>query len=154
MSIRDIHLINGGSVIYNGLAAITPTDGNPSGQKYTYDGGRSLQTSEYANSVSLNFGHIEVDISRTGSLEDGSGSITAANTSQEIFPELSGRNYFFFENTSNAAMYVNFEVSADTSSSYKIAAGDKLIFESGFVPDGPANVYCGTQGATFVAKQA
>jgi hypothetical protein len=154
MSVRDIHLINSGTVITNGISAITPTDGNPSGQTYLYDGGRSLKSPEYETHISLNFGHTDVDISRTGPLVNGSGSIDAANTSQQIFANLNGRNYFYFENTSSATMYVNFGSNADTSNSYKISAGETLIFDSGFVPDSAVNVYCGTQSSTFVAKQA
>ena len=154
MSVRDIHIINSGTVIYNGLAAITPTDGNPSGQKYTYDGGRSLQTAEFSTHVSLNFGHIDVDISRTGPLIDGSGSISSANTSQLIFSNLNGRNYFYFENISSVTMYVNFGDAANTTSSYKVISGETLVFDSGFVPDSDVYVYCGTQSSAFIAKQA
>jgi hypothetical protein len=146
----DIHPL--GSGFKFGGATITPTDGFPAGEIVNYNGlGMTLDAVNFPP-VNINFGHI--DISATGSLTDGSNTITTADTSQEVFAELSNRNYFYFSNISNHVMYVNFGENADTTSSYKVSSGEKIVFESGFVPSSQVNVICGTQGAAFVAKQA
>ena len=146
----DIHVL--GSGFKFGGATINPTEGFPAGENIHYAGlGMTLDAVNFPP-INVNFGHI--DISATGSLTDGSNTITTQNVSQEVFAALSGRNYFYFCNISNHIMYVNFGDPADTTSSYKVASGEKLVFESGFVPSTQINVICGTQGASFVAKQA
>jgi hypothetical protein len=149
-----IHII--GTGIVNGYSTINPTEGNPSGQKINYvSEGRSLKsdTLDYP-SIETNFGIPIIDISRPGVLVDGSATILSSNVNQQIFGSNYDRSYLYIQNKSNDNMYVDFGVTANTSSSFKIPASGNLIFDSVFIPDSTVNIICATSGAAFVAKEA
>lgn len=56
-----VHILN--SVINNGLATIKPTEGNPSGQDFTYDGGRATTlTSLDYSTIESTFGIPKVEV--------------------------------------------------------------------------------------------
>lgn len=148
------HIINGGTIKI-GSSTIQPTEGHPSGEVINYNrvDVRTFNDIEPVN-LSRNFGHYDVDISMSDSLEDGSGAIAATGISQQIFPAKSGRNYFYFKNNSTGIMHLNFGQSADTTTSYNLSASQELVFENGFVPLDAVNVYSVELSGLFVAKQA
>lgn len=56
-----VHILD--TTITNGFATIKPTEGNPSGQTYTYDGGRSTTlTSLDYTMIESNFGIPKVEV--------------------------------------------------------------------------------------------
>ena len=56
-----VHILN--TTIYNGLATITPTEGNPNGQTYTYDGGRATtSTALDYTTIESSFGIPKVEV--------------------------------------------------------------------------------------------
>jgi hypothetical protein len=56
-----VHILD--TTITNGLATIKPTEGNPSGQIYTYDGGRSTTlTSLDYTTIESTFGIPKVEV--------------------------------------------------------------------------------------------
>lgn len=148
-------IINSG-LITIGSATISPTEGNPAGQIKTYnrDGTRTFSSIPEPVGLGRNFGYELVDASMSDSLEDASSYIATTGVSQEVFPEKSGRNYFYFRNNSTGIMYLNFGADADTTSSYKIDAGSELVFENNFVPLDTVNVFSTELSGLFVAKQA
>lgn len=86
-----------------------------------------------------------------GPLADGSGTCTGST--QAVFAANASRRYLLIQNISDTAIYVNFGADADTDShSVKLAAGDTLVFETGFVPTSAVNIL-GTATKKFVAKQ-
>jgi len=149
-----IHII--GTGIVNGYSTINPTEGNPSGQIINYvSEGRSLtsDTLDYP-AIKTGFGIPIVDISRPSVFSDGSSTILSSNVNQQIFGSNYDRSYLYIQNKSNDNMYVDFGVTANTSSSFKIPASGNLIFDSVFIPDSTVNIICATSGAAFVAKEA
>lgn len=56
-----VHILD--TTIYNGLATIKPTDGNPNGQIFTYDGGRATTlTSLDYTTIESTFGIPKVEV--------------------------------------------------------------------------------------------
>jgi|GEM_PF-1583582 len=148
-----IHIIGAG--IVNGYSTINPTEGNPSGQiiNYVSEGRATVSNTLDYPYVEKSFGIPVVDISRPAVFADGSSTILASNTSQQIFSTNDDRHYLYFQNESANAMYVDFGVPANTTSSFKIPASGNLIFDSVFVPSSTVNIICATSGARFIAKE-
>lgn len=87
-------------------------------------------------------------------LTDHSGTITAANTSQQIMAANPARQYLLFENISSKPMWVNFGVAAVTTQpSILVNGGGSLIMEGPTVSSEVLNVICATVGVAFVAKE-
>jgi hypothetical protein len=149
-----VHIIGAG--IVNGYSTINPTEGNPSGQTINYvSEGRATKsdTLDYP-AIERSFAIPIVDISRPAVFSDGSSTILASNTSQQIFSPNDDRHYLYFQNESGNDMYVDFGIPANTTSSFKIPASGNLIFDSAFIPASTVNIICATSGARFIAKEA
>ena len=91
--------------------------------------------------------------SRQGAFTNRSGTITTGGTSQNIAAYHADRNYFFFQNISDVAMYLNFSADATTSSILVAANGGSFTCDN-FAPINPINVLCATTGKKFVAFEA
>lgn len=90
----------------------------------------------------------------TDTYTDGSGSIVAGATSQQVFAANSARRYFFFLNLSDTDMWINFGSAAVADQpSIKIPANGGF-FEPLVSSDEAVHVICATLGKKFVAKQA
>lgn len=89
-------------------------------------------------------------------LVDRSGTITTNNTSQQVAAANPNRTYFFFENVSNAAMWVNFGSAATlTQPSILVSAnGGSFVFEGPTVSSDAVFVICANAGKAFTAKEA
>ena len=148
-----VHIIGAGVV--NGYSTINPTEGNPSGQiiNYVSEGRATISNTLDYPYVEKSFGIPVVDISRPAVFADGSSTIVASNTSQQVFSINDDRHYLYFQNESANAMYVDFGVAANTNTSFKIPASGNLIFDSVFVPSSAVNIISATSGARFIAKE-
>lgn len=94
----------------------------------------------------------------SGALGDGSGTITAGGTSQEVFPADTGRQYLLIQNVSAGDLWINFGIAAVVSQpSIKLAAGAAIEFSAagtGVVPTSTINIIGATTGQAFTAKEA
>lgn len=89
-----------------------------------------------------------------GTLTDRSGTITAGGTAQTVAAALATRKYFFFQNLSDTAMYINFGVVAvGDQPSILIAAGASYENPPHFCPVGLISLMCATTGKKFVCKE-
>lgn len=91
-----------------------------------------------------------------GRLSDRSGTITTANTSQQLAAVNASRTYLLIQNQSATDLYFNFGIPAVVGRpSIKLAAGSTFTMESaGFVPTEAVNIIGATVGQVFVAKEA
>lgn len=94
----------------------------------------------------------------SGALGDGSGTITAGGTSQQVFPADTGRQYLLIQNVSDGDLWVNFGIAAVVGQpSIKLLASGSLEFSSagtGVVPTSTVNIIGATTGKAFTAKEA
>jgi len=91
----------------------------------------------------------------TGSLTDGSGTITTASTSQQIFAANSARKYLFIQNSSVNNMWINFTSAAILGQpSILISPGSVFTMENNFISNEAINIIGATANATFTAKEA
>lgn len=94
----------------------------------------------------------------SGGLIDGSGTITAGATAQQVFTQNTGRQYLLIQNISTGDLWVNFGVTAvQLQPSIKLVAGASVEFSSagtGVVPTALVSIIGATTGQAFVAKQA
>jgi len=89
-----------------------------------------------------------------GTLTDGSGTITTANTSQQVFAANSNRRYLLLQNISSATLWFNFTSAATTAQpSLQLPSGASFVMEGSFVSTEAVNIIGGTAGQAFVAKQ-
>jgi len=89
-----------------------------------------------------------------GTLTDGSGTITTANTSQQVFAANPNRRYLLLQNISSATLWFNFTTAATTAQpSLQLTSGASFVMESSFVSTEVVNIIGGTAGQAFVAKQ-
>lgn len=87
-------------------------------------------------------------------LTDGSGTLTAAGTSQQVFAQNTGRQYLLLQNVSTGDLWVNFGTPAvESQPSIKLVAGASMEFYAGFVPSGAVHIRGAAAGQAFVAKQ-
>lgn len=91
-----------------------------------------------------------------GALTDGSGTLTAGGTSQQVFAANTSRKYLLVQNNSAEAMWVNFGVAAVTTQpSIQLGPnGGSIEYEDNFVPSGTVNIIGATTSDVFTAKQA
>lgn len=93
-----------------------------------------------------------ITVGRTGTISTYNGSISSANTSQQIVASNSSRKYFAVQNNSDTDMYVGVGYTPTTTiGAYLASGGGSLVFESGFVPTQAINILCTTSGKNFVA---
>lgn len=76
-------------------------------------------------------------------------TITAGGTSQQVAAFNSGRQFFFFQNTSDTAMWLNFGANAATNVGIQVAPGATYTFPVDFTTTRAINVICTTTGKTF-----
>lgn len=87
-------------------------------------------------------------------LTDRSGTITVANTSQQIAAANADRNYFIFQNISDKPMWINFGAVANASQpSFRIDPGGSQSWEGATLTSDAVNVFCANAGKAFTAKE-
>lgn len=90
----------------------------------------------------------------TGTYVDGSGTIAAGGTAEEVFAANASRKYLFITNPSDTEMWINFGVAAVASQPSIRLAPNGGYFEP-LVPSGQSvSIFCATTGKAFVAKEA
>ena len=89
-----------------------------------------------------------------GTLTDGSGTITTANTSQQVFAANSNRRYLLIQNQSAANLWFNFTSAAvEGEPSILLAPNQGFVMEHNFVSTEAVYIIGGTAGQAFTAKQ-
>lgn len=89
----------------------------------------------------------------TGTLQDASGSIVTGGTSQVALPASVEREYLYFQNVSDTAMWLDFEEPAVAGHpSILVPAGG--TYEPKFVDRRALNVLCATTGKSYTCKWA
>lgn len=94
-------------------------------------------------------------ITRVNSYRDGSGTLTAGGTSQQVFPVDASRTYLMCQNpiTATETLFINFGATASTTAgSIELAAGGTISFHGSAVPTTTVNVNAATTGHRFVCK--
>lgn len=90
----------------------------------------------------------------TGTLTDGSGTITTANASQQVAVANANRRYLYIQNNSDTAMWCNFTTVAIVGQpSIQIAAGASFIMENSAVSTEAVNCIGTLAGKSFTLKQ-
>lgn len=90
----------------------------------------------------------------SGAPTDRSGTVTLGGTAQQIMAANATRTYFFFENPSDTAMWINFGATAvATQPSILIAPGASYENPSHFCPNGTVSMICATTSKVFTAKE-
>lgn len=80
-------------------------------------------------------------------------TITAANTSQQVFPNTK-RSYLEIQNNSDTDMWLKIGGTPSVGVGFKLAAnGGSYSVESGFIPQGEVNLICSIAGKAFYAVQ-
>lgn len=89
-------------------------------------------------------------------LTDRSGTLTAANTSQQLAPANPGRRYLLIENLASEVMWINFGAAATQSEpSIQLAAnGGTFVMEGSVVSTEAVYVIATTAGHAWTAKEA
>lgn len=92
-----------------------------------------------------------------GALTDGSGTITAGGTSQEVFEQKPDRQYLLIQNVGDDDLWVNFDIDAvESQPSILLASGAALEFSAagtGIVPTASVNIIGATTDQPFTAKE-
>ena len=97
---------------------------------------------------------MQIDAQVRGSLVDRSGSITTANTSQQVMPANPRRSYLLFQNTSSGDLWIDLNVPAVASTpAIRVVASGSMVWQRSFIPTDALNVIGATAGATFTAKE-
>ena len=91
----------------------------------------------------------------TGTLTDGSGTITSGGTSQQIFASNGTRKYLLIVNNSTAVEWINFTTAAVAAQpSIQIAPnGGSYFMSAGAVSTEAVNIIGATTAQSFTAKQ-
>lgn len=92
----------------------------------------------------------------TGTLTDGSGTITTGGTAQLVFAANPNRRYLLIQNQSSGVLWFNWTATAvEGQPSAQLAAnGGSFVMESGFVSTEAISIIGATTGQAFTAKQA
>jgi hypothetical protein len=90
-----------------------------------------------------------------GAVSDGSGTITAGGTAQNLFGGTTPVNGYLVQNTSNAVMWINDTGAAATAggSSFVINPASEIVSPPGYKPPGALSIFCATTGQTFAARK-
>ena len=90
----------------------------------------------------------------SGALTDGSGTVTTASTSQQIFAANASRRYFMLQNNSATPLWFNFTAAAVLSEPSVILQPNASFFmESNYISNEAINIIGATAGASFTAKE-
>jgi hypothetical protein len=93
-----------------------------------------------------------------GTLVDGSGTLAAGSTSQEVFGQNTGRQYLFIQNISAGTLWFDFDIDAvENQPSIRLLTNEAFEFaagSTGAVPTASVNIIGATLGQAFVAKEA
>lgn len=91
---------------------------------------------------------------KQGALTDHSGTIAAANTSQQVMAANAARRYLLVQNLDTSEdLWIDFTADAvESEPSLKIAPGQSFVQESGFVSTEAVNVIAATVGHAFAVK--
>jgi hypothetical protein len=93
-------------------------------------------------------------ITSTGTLTDGSGTVTAGGTAQTVFAANAARRYLLIQNNSTSALWVNFTATAVAGQpSLQLAAGQAFVMENGTVSTEAISIIGATTGQAFTAKE-
>lgn len=90
------------------------------------------------------------------SIIDGSGTVTAGGTSQQVFAINTNRSYLMCQNPTTATETLFFNLSAaasTTAGSLELAPGGSVTFGPGVAPNAAVFVTAVTTGHRFVCKQ-
>ena len=94
---------------------------------------------------------------RSATITDGSGTVATGGTSQQVFAANAARTYLTCQNpvAASETLFVNIGAAASTTagSSYELAAGASLTFQTNFIPTGAVNVTAVTSTHKFICKQ-
>ncbi len=89
-----------------------------------------------------------------GPTTDRSGTITAANTSQEVMAANAARKYLSIQNVSDKSLWFNFTVDAVLDQpSHELKPGDAFVMEGSFVSTEKITIISGFMGRAFTAKE-
>lgn len=91
-----------------------------------------------------------------GALTDRSGTLSVANTTQQIAGSNTARKYIFVQNpiAASETLLVDFDGNAAAGSSFELAPGGFVEFSTpDFVPTGAVHVNAATQGHVFIGKE-
>lgn len=117
-------------------------------------GNVSVIDSVLATTISGGVVHVSLS-SSAGSLTDGSGTIAAGGTSQQIFAANASRKYLLIENISSGDLWFNFTTAAVINQpSILIPSKTGFVMESNFISGEIVNIIGATTGQAFTAKQA
>ena len=93
----------------------------------------------------------------TGTLTDGSGTVTTGGTSQQVFAADPNRHYLFCGNPRGAIedLYINFTSAASTTDgkSIDLGPGGTFWFEDNFISTEAVNVTAAGTGHAFICKE-
>lgn len=88
-------------------------------------------------------------------LRNKSGTITAGGTAQNVYTEQDApKVYLVFQNISDTAMTIDFDVNAVADTGILIPAGTSWEPPAGYIFSGRLSVLCATTGKKFVCKIA
>lgn len=93
-----------------------------------------------------------------GSLVDGSGTLAAGATAEDVFAANKGRQYLLVQNNSAGDLWVNFGSDAvQTQPSIKLVSGASVEFSAagtGVVPTARVSIIGATLGQAYTAKES
>lgn len=107
------------------------------------------QISMTANNVTVNNSGV------SAALQDASGTITTASSSQQILIANTNRKYLLFQNLSDTDMYINFNAAAtlgNAGSIWVAAYGGSIEYENLTCPSDTLNVICSASGKAYTCK--
>ncbi|NBU70953.1 MAG: hypothetical protein EBS53_05795 [Bacteroidetes bacterium] len=128
--------------VADGISVSSPSLGNPSdANSQGYNGNFSIiSLAKYiANLLVL---AVDTRSPFGGTLTFSSYSILASNTSEAAYA-VTGRKYYLeLKNASSSnVMYINFSGAAASTSTYRLNANEKIVFDKNFVPSGTIQVF-------------
>src|SRR5665213_3469009 len=118
--------------------------------------GQSTKSASLPVTLASDQGNISASVTpTTGTLTDGSSTITAGGTAQTVFTSNSSRKYLLVQNVSSGNLWVNFGTTAvQTEPSIQLLPGGSITFEAGFVDTESVSIIGATTGQAFTAKQS
>jgi hypothetical protein len=90
-----------------------------------------------------------------GAVADGSGTIMAGGTAQNLFGGATPSNGYLVQNTSNSVMWINDTGTAATigGSSFMINPAAEIVSPPGYKPPSALSIFGATTGQTFAARR-
>lgn len=101
-------------------------------------------------------GTISVDLPNRGAITPSGGTITTANTSQQILAANASRKYLFVQNHSSEKLWINFGAAATQNQPSIELAPNGGAYENGptFCSNQAINIIGATAGSTFTVQEA